>query len=132
MELVVIAIIFGMIFLALGLPHFLSKGKNELENEPVNHKEKLEKNLAIEEMERKTELINEWTSGLVKELVNLSEDELNIIRLIVKNSRITQDKIAEILHLSKSSVKRNIAQLKEKEMIARVGADKNGYWKILK
>lgn len=78
------------------------------------------------------EMKNEPVNELVNEIVDLSENELNILRLLIKNRYITQDEIASILQLSKSSIKRNIVKLKEKEWIARVGADKKGYWKILK
>ena len=78
------------------------------------------------------EMKNEPVNELVNEIVNLSENELNILRLLIKNRYITQDEIASILQLSKSSIKRNIVKLKENEWIARVGSDKQGYWKILK
>jgi len=34
------------------------------------------------------------------------------------------------LNKSKSSLYRNIRKLKELDVIERVGADKNGYWKV--
>lgn len=68
----------------------------------------------------------------VNELANLSKDERNIISLIMENNKITQDEITQKLDLSKSTIKRNIIKLKEKGIIERIGADKNGYWKVLK
>ncbi len=74
----------------------------------------------------------EPVNGPVNELVNLSKDEKNIISLIIKNNKITQDEISKKLVLSKSTIKRNIIKLKEKGVLERIGADKNGYWQVLK
>ena len=126
----IVIIIFGILFLKIGFTS--NKGQNEPANEPVKKEEKqLFENLDDQSNdidEGKSEPVNE----LVSQIVNLSQNELNIIRLMTKNGYITQDEIARILHLSKSSVKRTILKLKEKEWITRVGSDKKGYWKILK
>ncbi len=47
-----------------------------------------------------------------------------------ENNFITQKEIAQKLKTTVRTVERNINLLKEKEIIQRKGADKNGYWKI--
>lgn len=114
----------------------LSQNKNELVKEPVKYQEEtsqtpeIEPSYAITDI--KADIQNEPVNGLVNEMINLKEDELKILRLIIRNSHITQDEIADMLYLSKSSIKRDMESLKEKGWIARIGADKNGYWKVLK
>lgn len=114
----------------------LSQNKNELVKEPVKSQEEtsqtpeIEPSYAITDI--KADIQNEPVNGLVNEMINLKEDELKILRLIIRNSHITQDEIADMLYLSKSSIKRDMESLKEKGWIARIGADKNGYWKVLK
>ena len=49
----------------------------------------------------------------------------------MKNPKVTQISIANQLKISEKTVKRNIAKLKEKGIIERIGADKNGYWRII-
>jgi ATP-dependent DNA helicase RecG len=55
-----------------------------------------------------------------------------IIKLIENNVFITQNEIAGLLGLSIKGVEKNIRQLKQERLLAREGADKGGYWKILK
>ena len=45
---------------------------------------------------------------------------------------IKQKDMAIKLQVPEITIKRNIKELKEKGYIERVGARKNGYWKILK
>lgn len=63
--------------------------------------------------------------------VELNITEESILRIIMKNPKVTQISIANKLDISEKTVKRNIAKLKEKGIIKRIGADKNGYWKVL-
>lgn len=49
----------------------------------------------------------------------------------MKNPKVTQISIANQLKISEKTVKRNISKLKEKGIVERIGADKNGYWKII-
>ena len=41
------------------------------------------------------------------------------------------NEIAQKLNLSRRTVSRKITELKNKGIIRRVGADKNGYWEIV-
>ena len=62
--------------------------------------------------------------------VNLTEREIKIIGLIKSNSNITAKELSEVLNVSDKTIKRDIASLKERNIIVRVGAAKNGMWKV--
>ena len=61
---------------------------------------------------------------------HLSETQKNIIRLIEKNSRITQQEISKHLDINRTTVIRNIEVLKENGYIDRIGSNKKGQWII--
>ena len=63
--------------------------------------------------------------------IKLTETEKKILQIITNNPNVTQKEIAEELNVTTMTVKRNIKKLKEKGIIDRVGANKNGYWKVL-
>lgn len=62
---------------------------------------------------------------------NLNITKESILKIIMKNPKVTQISIANQLEISEKTVKRNISKLKEKGIVERIGADKNGYWKII-
>ena len=45
---------------------------------------------------------------------------------------ITQEELARLLDVNKRTIIRNFKVLLENNYIERVGANKNGYWKIIK
>ena len=47
--------------------------------------------------------------------------------MIKNNYLITQKELADCLNLSDRTIKRNTNKLKEKGLLERIGADKNGY-----
>ena len=53
-----------------------------------------------------------------------------IIELIKSNKYITQPEIAKNLNLSENCIYKNLKILKNKNLISRIGANKNGYWEI--
>ena len=61
---------------------------------------------------------------------SLNNTENKIIELIKSNKYITQPEIAKILNLSENCIYKNLKILKNKNLISRIGANKNGYWKI--
>ena len=67
----------------------------------------------------------------VNACVKLPYNEQKIIALIKHNNMISQADIAKKLKINESTVYRNIAKLKQRGILSREGADKNGYWKIL-
>lgn len=53
-----------------------------------------------------------------------------ILRLISENKYISAQELAEILGISSRAVEKQIANLKDKGLLKRVGPDKGGYWKV--
>ena len=56
----------------------------------------------------------------------------NIYELVKANPKISYSQIAAILKLSRKTVSRNIASLREKGLIQFEGKPRNGEWKVLK
>lgn len=52
--------------------------------------------------------------------------------LIRQNSRITQQELMKKTGLSRRGVEWNLAKLKEKGLLRRIGPDKGGHWEIVK
>lgn len=63
---------------------------------------------------------------------NLTDKEQTIIHMIRRNSAITISEIAIAMGISTKTVERAIKSLKDKEILAREGAKRNGKWIILK
>ncbi len=62
--------------------------------------------------------------------IKLGINQQLILKEIEKNPFITAVEIAHKINISKTAVENNIAKLKELGVLQRVGARKNGYWKI--
>ena len=74
-------------------------------------------------------IIDEAVDGMIL-TSNQETTQEKIINLIKKNPSITQSEMAKILKLTRDGISYNIRILKEKGIIERIGATKNGYWKI--
>lgn len=55
-----------------------------------------------------------------------------ILALIEQNPSITYEEMTEKTGKSRRTISRLITELKEKNIISRVGSDKTGYWEIVK
>ncbi len=53
------------------------------------------------------------------------------IKVLLKDNRATYEDLAKIIGVDRTTIRRNIAVLKEIGAIRRVGEDKNGYWEVL-
>lgn len=77
---------------------------------------------------------NDTVNVSVKENTNarikISENMHIILNAIRENPCITQNKLAEKIGVSVRSIIRNMKKLQEADLVRRVGADKNGYWKV--
>ena len=62
---------------------------------------------------------------------NLSDKEQTVVHLIRRNPSMTVAEIAAAMGVSAKTVERAIKSLKEKEIVAREGAKRNGKWIIL-
>lgn len=64
--------------------------------------------------------------------VKLTQTQKDILNLIKENPCITQNEIASKLNIARETVNRNMKKLQQEKNIQRLGADKNGSWKILR
>ena len=64
--------------------------------------------------------------------VKLTTTEQQIIDILKTDSHTTYDKLAESLGVNRTTIMRNIRTLVEKGIIQRRGADKNGYWEVMR
>ena len=71
--------------------------------------------------------IEQTKSREVSSILGINKTENKILNLIRGNNYITQPEIAKILNLSENCIYRNIKSLRDKNIINRVGANKNGY-----
>lgn len=60
----------------------------------------------------------------------LSKSEQRVIKLLDADSRITIGTLSQRLQLSEAGINKVLARLRKKGIIERVGANKNGSWKV--
>lgn len=68
------------------------------------------------------------SNKVTNKVTNKTEDK--IIELIRDNPNITIQQLMLKTGLSEPGVKKNLKQLKDKDIIARIGSNKTGYWKV--
>ena len=75
---------------------------------------------------------NGVTNGVINDVINgaLNKNEKIIYGVMKANPQITIAEIVQKARISRRTVERIIARLKEKELIERSGANKGGYWKV--
>jgi len=61
----------------------------------------------------------------------LTERQIEILKLIEKDTKISRKEIAQTLKIAESAIQKHIKTLTSNNFIERVGT-KNGYWKISK
>lgn len=85
-------------------------------------------------IDKKTANVGEYVGVNVGEKVgiNVGINEQNVIKMISENSNISAKEVAEKLAITVRQAERIFAQLKQKMLIVRKGARKNGYWQIVK
>jgi len=84
----------------------------------------------IEETSKKQQKIPSDVPVNVPVNVSLNDTEKYILKLISDNPRITYNEITEEIYMNRKTVQRSIEKLKSSGLLVRIGADKNGYWKI--
>jgi len=72
----------------------------------------------------KDRLVDRLVGGLV-------ESQKKILELIQENAHISKKQMAESLGISETAVDKNIATLKKKGILKRVGPAKGGYWEVV-
>lgn len=78
------------------------------------------------------EPLNAPANDTVNDTVKTTPTQEGIIDLVRKNPLSTYDELAAQLGVGRATVARNIAILKDRGVLVRVGEDKNGYWKLKK
>ena len=62
--------------------------------------------------------------------VPLKDRQKKIITALSKDPHVSAKKLAEKFGVTEKTIKRDLQLLKQQNLITRVGADKNGYWKV--
>jgi predicted HTH transcriptional regulator len=106
----------------------VEKGK---ENTTENGKRKTTEKTTEKSVEKTTENGVEISKENTTENGKRKTTE-KIIHLMKENPKISQEAIAEILGITSDGVFWNIKQLKVRGIIQRIGADRGGYWKVIK
>jgi ATP-dependent DNA helicase RecG len=89
--------------------------------------------LSFFKKELEKELENEIEKELEKELENeLKDREKQILILIQKNNKITQNELSQIIGITSQNIRKYIAKLKQKGLLERIGSDRSGYWRVMK
>ena len=60
--------------------------------------------------------------------VKLNKTQTKIVEMIGNNQNCTIEEMAKAAGVETRTIERNIKTLKEKNVIERIGADKNGHW----
>lgn len=85
---------------------------------------------SLDELVENTEKILNNKDMNLKEK-SLTDIETKILKLIVKNPKMTQKNMAKELSVTDKTIGRNIANLKQRNIIKRIGTDRSGYWEII-
>ena len=62
---------------------------------------------------------------------SLNNSEIKVLAEIRNNPNVTKPQLEVLCNLGKTSIDNCISLLKKKKYIERVGARKNGYWKVI-
>ena len=96
------------------------------------------RNFMIDEHNRSLEvMIEQYESSIDRDVpvnvpVNITDREGLIIDIMLANTAVTVNELAEKLSVSDKTIKRDIASLKKKNLLTRIGSDKSGNWKVLR
>ncbi|MCK4763310.1 MAG: putative DNA binding domain-containing protein, partial [Candidatus Aminicenantes bacterium] len=74
--------------------------------------------------------IKDGIKGGIKDGIKLKKNQREILRWVLKERHITQEALVEKVGISARSIEKNIAELKEKGILKRVGSRKSGYWEV--
>ena len=63
--------------------------------------------------------------------INIGENERKVLSILTHSPQSTAKEMSEVLGLTLRQCERILASMKQKELIARVGSNKNGHWEVL-
>jgi predicted HTH transcriptional regulator len=72
-----------------------------------------------------------WVDRLVENQNGLAESQRAILKIVEKEPSISKKKMAAIIGISTTALDKNIAKLKQKGLLQRVGAAKGGHWETI-
>ena len=61
----------------------------------------------------------------------MSPNQKSILELIAKDPMISAQQLAQIVGISSRKIEENIAKLKRRERLKRIGPDKGGHWEVV-
>jgi len=64
--------------------------------------------------------------------INVGINEQRVLDALRANASLSAVKIGQLLGITTRQAERLLASLREKNLIRRVGANKNGHWEIIK
>ena len=67
----------------------------------------------------------------VKVTQKVTVNQQKIIEAIKENPYITQDELSQKIGIARKNIISNMKKLQEKNIIRRIGADKNGWWEVI-
>ena len=127
--------VLASIFLQLRISERSGRGVPKIVGRYGKDSIKIEKNRIIvtipfEKIEVNKFIVTNKVSNKVSNKANGTKEK--IISAIRNNPNVTINQLMVITGLSEPGVKKNLKQLKDAGIIARIGANKNGYWEVLK
>lgn len=60
----------------------------------------------------------------------LTKRQIDVLQLIIKNRNITRKELSEELEINESATQKHIQNLKKKNVLTRIGSNRDGYWEI--
>ena len=97
--------------------------KNKIESK-VENKREVAKRLKVEGKSVKS--VEDTPSNL-----RLGSSERRVVALLAANAHLTIAELGQRTHLSEAGINKILASLRKKGVLERVGANKNGYWRVL-
>ena len=107
------------VYLEKFLRNLLLGEKNELKNRYLHVSGAFEENVGVNVG------VNDRNVG-----VKLNKTQNKIVELISNNQHCTIEEMAKYANVETRTIERNLKTLKEKNVVERIGADKNGHWII--
>ena len=107
------------VYLEKFLRNLLLGEKNELKNRYLHVSGAFEENVGVNVG------VNDKNVG-----VKLNKTQNKIVELISNNQHCTIEEMAKYANVETRTIERNLKTLKEKNVVERIGADKNGHWII--
>lgn len=117
--------------LGSGFPKIIAAWKETNWGEP-----ELKNKIELDEVElvlpvKVSATANDTVNDTANDTVNLTAVQQKMLEMIKQNRHTTYDEMAMALNISRKTIARHIASLKEKGVLQRKGEDKNGFWIIV-